>query len=62
MLFLYIYIYIYRRVGLSMPAYFIPAHVEGGWSKILGCCCCSAALDLTASNLLNPTPQLKTHR
>ncbi len=30
---------------LSIPAYFIPAHVDGAWSKILGCCrrcCCSA--------------------
>ena len=31
-------IYIYRREGLSIPAYFIPAHVDGVWSQILGCC------------------------
>ena len=28
--------------------HFIPAHVDGAWSKILGCCCCSAALERTA--------------
>ena len=48
---LHIYIYRYQREGLSIPAYFIPAHVDGDWSKILGCCrcCCSAAWDRTAS-------------
>ena len=46
-IYIYIYIVIYRREGLSIPAYFIPAHIEGAWSKILGCCCCSAALDRT---------------
>ena len=40
------YVYIGGR-DLSIPAYFIPAHVDGAWSKILGCCC-SAALDRTA--------------
>ena len=40
----------YRREGFIQPAYFIPAHVDGAWSKILGCCrCCSAAWDQTAS-------------
>ena len=52
---IYIYIYVvYVYIGgrdLSIPAYFIPAHVDGAWSKILGCCrcCCSAAWGGTAS-------------
>ena len=45
---MYIYIYIGGR-DLSIPAYFIPAHVDGAWSKIMGCCC-SAALERTPPN------------
>ena len=50
-MYMYICMYIIGGRDLSIPAYFIPAHVDGAWSKILGCCCCcSAAWDRTASN------------
>ena len=36
MAFIVIYTYM-GGMGLSIPAYFIPAHFDGAWSKILGC-------------------------
>ena len=49
-----IYIYIYREREIGGRVYpnrghFIPSHVDGAGSKILGCCCCSPAFVRTAS-------------
>ena len=47
---IFVHIYVYCMSEGGMTAYFIPAHVNGARSKILGCCCrCSAARDRTAS-------------